>query len=100
MELRDSTEIVRSSVENTGKKRPCSRHSHFQKHSTHLGREGQGGSRCQRVCAQTTVTLPARKFHLLPVEELLVEPELGDPLSPDRPIAEELGRLSLQALKL
>ena len=94
MELRDSTEIVRSSAENPGSKRPRSRHSHFQKPSTHLG------SRYQRVCAQTAVTLPARKFHLLPVEGLLVEPELGDPLSPDRPRAEELGRLSLQTLKL
>lgn len=43
------------------------------------------------------MTLPARRFHLLPVEGLLVEPELGDPLSPDRPIAEELGRLAVPA---
>lgn len=46
------------------------------------------------------MTLPARKFHLLPVEGLLVEPELGDLLSPDMLLEEELGRLSLQTLKL
>ena len=68
MELRDSTEIVRSSAENPGSMRPRSRHSHFQKPSTHLG------SRYQRVCAQTAGTLPARKFHLRPVEGLLIEP--------------------------
>ena len=44
--------------------------------------------------------LPARKYHLLPVEGLLVQPELGRLLSPDTPIEEELGRLSLQTLKL
>lgn len=100
MEFRDSIEIVTSSVENTEQEAAFPCHSHFLKHSTHLGREWQGGSRCQCVCAQTTVTLPARKFHLLPVEGLLVEPELGDLLSPDMLLEEELGRLSLQTLKL
>lgn len=52
------------------------------------------------MLVQTTATLPARKFHLLPVEGLLVEPELGHLLSRDTPIEEEIGRLSLQTLKL